>query len=303
MALHRLTSITLGVPDVRLAADFYREFGLEEAGPNRFATAHGGEQLKLVSAPRRECLEIGIGVDDADDLERMKASLRAVGVDADADGSRLSATDPGTGTVVVASIAERLDAKAEALPLRNAPGLRERVGARADAVLATGGARPRKLGHLVLGCPEPDLARRFFVDGLGFRVSDEVPAVGAAFMRCSTDHHNLLVQKAPMRFLHHTSWEVGDVDEIGRGAMHLLEGHAERHVWGPGRHTVGSNFFWYLRDPAGNFAEYYSDMDVIVDDEIWTPNQWSGRDSLYCWGPPVPPSFLAPDDLVDRLKN
>ena len=30
-----------------------------------------------------------------------------------------------------------------------------------------------------------------------------------------------------------------------------------RHVWGLGRHGIGSNYFWYLRDPAGNFAEYY----------------------------------------------
>jgi catechol 2,3-dioxygenase-like lactoylglutathione lyase family enzyme len=171
------------------------------------------------------------------------------------------------------------------------------VGARADAVLADGGARPRKLGHVVLGCPEPDLSRRFFVDGLGFRVSDEVPDVAACFMRCSSDHHNVLVQRAPVRFMHHTSWEVSDVDEIGRGAMRLLEGHPERHVWGPGRHTLGSNFFWYLRDPAGNFAEYYSDMDVIVNDESWRPNSWYGRDALYCWGPPVPASFIAPEDV------
>jgi len=25
-------------------------------------------------------------------------------------------------------------------------------------------------------------------------------------MRCSTDHHNLLVQQAPVAFLHHTAW-------------------------------------------------------------------------------------------------
>jgi hypothetical protein len=31
-----------------------------------------------------------------------------------------------------------------------------------------------------------------------------------------------------------------------------------------------SNFFWYLKDPAGNFSEYYSDMDCIIDDQLWT---------------------------------
>ena len=46
----------------------------------------------------------------------------------------------------------------------------------------------------------------------------------------------------------------------------MLEDHPERHVWGLGRHHIGSNFFWYLKDPAGNFSEYYSDIDCIVDD-------------------------------------
>jgi hypothetical protein len=30
----------------------------------------------------------------------------------------------------------------------------------------------------------------------------------------------------------------------------MLEGHPERHVWGLGRHHIGSNFFWYLKDPG-----------------------------------------------------
>ena len=43
-----------------------------------------------------------------------------------------------------------------------------------------------------------------------------------------------------------------------------------------GRHHVGSSFSWYLRDPAGNFSEYYSDLDCIVDDALWTPRTWEG---------------------------
>jgi len=54
-----------------------------------------------------------------------------------------------------------------------------------------------------------------------------------------------------------------------------------RHVWGLGRHHVGSNFFWYLRDPAGNFSEYHSDLDCIVDDALWTPRTWEGARGLY----------------------
>ena len=113
-------------------------------------------------------------------------------------------------------------------------------------------------------------------------------------MRCSTDHHNVLVQRAPVDFLHHTAWQVDDIDDIGRGAMAMLEGHPERHVWGLGRHFIGSNFFWYLRDPAGTFSEYYSDLDCIIDDALWSPRVWEGDKALYSWGPPPPPSFVNP---------
>jgi hypothetical protein len=117
----------------------------------------------------------------------------------------------------------------------------------------------------------------------------------ARFLRCSTDHHNLLVQSAPVDFLHHTSWEVDDVDEIGRGATRMIAKDPDRHGWGLGRHNIGSNFFWYLRDPAGNFAEYYCDLDVIVDDELWEPRVFDTFvDGEIAWGPRHPRGFYRP---------
>ena len=67
--------------------------------------------------------------------------------------------------------------------------------------------------------------------------------------------------------------------------------------------TPGSNFFYYLKDPAGNFSEYYSDMDCIVDDQLWTPEDLEGARGLFAWGPPVPPSFLAPEDLAAMMTG
>ena len=64
MALHRLTSIIIGVPNVAPTAAYYEEFGLTPTGNGRFASTDGGEQLSLVSAPRRRLMELGIGVDD-----------------------------------------------------------------------------------------------------------------------------------------------------------------------------------------------------------------------------------------------
>jgi catechol 2,3-dioxygenase-like lactoylglutathione lyase family enzyme len=297
MALHRLTAITLGVPDVDAARSFYRDFGLDEVAPGRFASVDGGEQLRLVRAPRRGLVELGVGADDADDVARVATALRRLGVEAATVGDGLALTDPGTGVRLVVGVAPRLTQPDDPPPATNRPGRPARTNARAAAVSATQRVRPRKLGHAVLGSTDAETSRRILVDGLGFKVSDELAGGAAAFLRCSTDHHNLLVQAAPVRFLHHTSWQVADVDEIGRAATAMLAERPERHVWGLGRHAIGSNFFWYLRDPAGSFVEYYSDMDVIVDDAQWRSRAWSGLEGLMKWGPPPPPVFFAPDDL------
>jgi catechol 2,3-dioxygenase-like lactoylglutathione lyase family enzyme len=305
MALHRMNSVTIGVPNVDATREFYRDFNLTETSPGRFASADGGEQLRIEHAPIRRVLEISIGAEDPDDIERVAAQLARLDINAERDETSISATDAGTGVRVTVEIAPKVEqARTPATPY-NGPGRIEREGERSprlrddDALKA---ARPRKLGHVVLGSTAIEASNRFFLEGIGFKVSDEVKGA-AYFMRCTTDHHNLLVQRAPVQFLHHTSWQVEDVDEIGLGAQALLAKDPGRHVWGFGRHHIGSNFFWYFRDPAGNFSEYYSDLDCIVDDQLWKPGVFEGMRALYSWGPPPPPSFLRPDDLAELMAG
>lgn len=302
MSLHGLRRVTIGVPEPDALAAFYCDFGLEDLGGGRFASGDGGEQLHVVAAPTRRVVELRIGADDADDLARVARNVTSLGVDVSSEVDGLSAVEPVTGVRVVVEVASRVAQSASPAVSMNAPGAVVREGARSPAFDRTSPVRPRKLGHVVLGSTDAAASRRFFTDGIGFKVSDEIAGT-AAFLRCSTDHHNLLVQRAPVSFLHHTSWQVDDVDEIGRGAQHLLEADASRHVWGLGRHFIGSNFFWYFRDPAGNFAEYYSDLDVIVDDELWKPEDFADRRALYAWGPPVPSQFLKPDDLAELMAR
>jgi len=300
MALHRLRSVTIGVPNVAETATYYEEFGLTRLDGNRFATVDGGEQLRLVPSPRRRLVELGISAGDPDDLESVAARLRALGVAVKQTPDAVTATDPGTGVRVVLSVADPLSSHPAPVIAQNAPGRPDRGTSRAEPIGRTNPVRPRKLGHVVLGSVELEASERFFIQGVGFKVSDRVPDA-ASFLRCSTDHHNLLVQAAPIPFLHHSSWQVDDVDEVGRGAHALLEKDPARHLWGLGRHHIGSNFFWYLKDPAGNFTEYYADMDCIIDDQLWDPGVWTDIRALYNWGPPVPEAFLAPDDLAELM--
>lgn len=309
MPLHRLTRITMGVPDVMGTAAYYADFGLTpvdntegQTSTARFATVDGGEQLAIAYAPQRRLLDLGVGVDDPDDLDRVARALDRLEFETTRTSISIEALDPGTQVKVRVEIAPRIEAEPTPAPPYNTPGVIARENVRASSVLREGRVRPRKLGHVVLGSTDQAASEKFFTDGIGFKISDTVKGA-AAFMRCSTDHHNVLVQSAPLNFLHHSSWQVDDVDEVGRGAAAMLEQDPDRHIWGLGRHAIGSNFFWYLKDPAGNFSEYYSDIDCIVDDALWKPSEWSGMRALYDWGPPPPPSFLAPEDLAALMTG
>lgn len=301
MSLHRLSHVVMGVPNVADTQAYYSDFGLEQGRDGGFSTTDGGEQLRVVHAPRRQLVELGVAADDQDDLARIAASLARLGITADLSGDALVAVEPVAGFRVRVRVLPRLVQPPMPPTPYNGPGRLDRLG-RAPGILRSEPVRPRRLGHAVAGTVDLATTMRFFVDGLGFKVSDYIGDKGA-FMRCSSDHHNFLALQSPVNYLHHTSWQVDDIDEVGRGAFAMLEGNPERHVWGLGRHHAGSNFFWYLKDPAGNFSEYFSDMDCIPEDELWTPEVLEGARGLFHWGPPPPPSFLAPDDLAGLMTG
>jgi catechol 2,3-dioxygenase-like lactoylglutathione lyase family enzyme len=302
MTLHRLTSVIMGVPNVTETQQYYTQFGLHPDDGGWFSTQDGGRQLRIVPTPTRRLVELHIAVDDPDDLARVAGNLARLGVDAERRTASLSAVEKATGVRATLEVAPRLTQPEIPATAYNGPGRTERAGHRAPGILRTGPVLPRKLGHAVVGTTDLTATTSFFTDGLGFKISDYIKGAGA-FLRCSTDHHNVLVLAAPVSFLHHTSWQVDDIDDVGRGACAMLEGRPERHVWGLGRHYAGSNFFWYLKDPAGNFSEYYSDMDCIIDDQLWTPEDLEGARGLFSWGPPPPPSFLHPEDLAAMMTG
>ncbi len=302
MTLHRLASVTIGVPNVADTSAYYTEFGLTAGADGWLSTTDGGRQLRIVDSPSRRLVALTVGADDPDDIDRIARNLDGLGIPFQRNTTTITAFEAATGIEATVEVQPRItQPRVEATPY-NGPGRLDRETCRAPGVLRETPVTPRKLGHAVIGSTDHAVTQRFFTHGLGFKISDEVPGL-AAFLRCSTDHHNILVQQAPVTFLHHTSWQVDDVDEVGRGAMRMLEADPERHVWGLGRHYAGSNFFWYLKDPAGNFSEYYSDMDSIVDDQLWTPEVVEGAKGLFSWGPPPPPSFLAPEDLAALMTG
>ena len=92
--------------------------------------------------------------------------------------------------------------------------------------------------------------------------------------------------------LHHLSWDVPSINDIGLGASYMADKGFQKG-WGLGRHVLGSNFFHYIRDPWMSMAEYFCDIDYIPGDMKWKPTNYPVEDSLYVWGPKTPDDFGA----------
>jgi hypothetical protein len=67
--------------------------------------------------------------------------------------------------------------------------------------------------------------------------------------------------------------------------------HGYTRGWGLGRHVLGSNYFHYVQDPWGSFAEYSCDIDYIPAIQDWQAGEHRPEDSFYLWGPQPPADF------------
>lgn len=147
---------------------------------------------------------------------------------------------------------------------------------------------PNAICHVVLNTPDIDRAARFYIEVLGFRVSDwsEHQMV---FLRCSSKHHAISFNQAPHASLNHVAYLVSGVDEVMRGLSNLRK-HGIDAAWGPGRHGPGNNIFCYFKDPVGYVAEYTSDIDYITDETSHEPKVWSRTpEAIDRWGIAGPP--------------
>ena len=61
--------------------------------------------------------------------------------------------------------------------------------------------------------------------------------------------------------------------------------------WGLGRHVLGSNYFHYVRDPWGSYAEYSSDIDYIPVGKGWQAADQPAAGFVLYVGPNPPEDF------------
>jgi 3,4-dihydroxy-9,10-secoandrosta-1,3,5(10)-triene-9,17-dione 4,5-dioxygenase len=140
-------------------------------------------------------------------------------------------------------------------------------------------------GHAVVMCPDETEAKKFYLDLLGFRVSDIItvgPATGY-FTHVNARHHSLAFVGVPGRpsVLNHIMVEVTDLDTVGRALDQVLDGAAELTLT-LGRHSNDHMISFYTKTPSGCMLEYgYAGR--LVEDATWTtgvyttPSYWGHK--------------------------
>lgn len=125
-------------------------------------------------------------------------------------------------------------------------------------------AKILRLGHVVLNVKEYEAEVKFWVDQLGFAVSDHVSGK-IAFLRCHPNplHHSVAVLESQNDGLNHFNFMVSDIDDIGQ-AMNRLKRAQVPIVFGPGRHLPSGSIFLYFLDPDGLTTEYSYGMEEIL---------------------------------------
>jgi 2,3-dihydroxybiphenyl 1,2-dioxygenase len=140
------------------------------------------------------------------------------------------------------------------------------------------------MGHLLLIVPSAREAEAFFIERLGFRLTDRTSMGGdkqAVFLRASARHHSLaLADMFPQPGLHHFMIEVQRLEDVGC-AYERAQDLGVPITMSLGQHVNDRMLSFYVRTPAG-FEVEYGWKGLLVDDATWTATEFGGRGDL--WG-------------------
>lgn len=301
-----LAYIRLQAPDLNKAEAFLVDFGLIRAERTRdtlymrgsdeapfLHVTHLGEPRFLGTAwyaPNEEALKAASALPGASGVET---------IDEPGGGRRVRLTDPqGYGVEIVHG-----RRNPEPLPVEETLLNLGWDGLRRTGTLQRFPKRPsrvKRIAHYVLTTPDVPKNVAWHRETLGLVCSDDVyigdqKNVVGSFNRCDrgteyVDHHVFFCRTGPVAGLNHVSFEVQDVDDVMLGHDYLTA-KGYRHIWGVGRHVLGSQIFDYWCDPWGRVHEHWTDSDRLnnaTPPQLLTREQASGVQ----WGPRAPAVFL-----------
>lgn len=145
------------------------------------------------------------------------------------------------------------------------------------------------MGHVVLGCENFKAMRAFYVDALGFKLSDRIrmPIGGFGqteleFFHCNSRHHTLaLVPVNRPRKIFHFMVQVQAVDDVGF-ALDRVMADGAKITSTLGRHTNDHMLSFYAATPGGIEVEFGCGARTI-DQTTWRealhfkPSMWGHK--------------------------
>jgi hypothetical protein len=166
-------------------------------------------------------------------------------------------------------------------------------------------AKVVRLGHFVLQTVDFPAMAEWYLRVLGLiptdvqYLADGAPAL--AFCRLDlgdtpADHHTVVIVSGLEDKYEHSAYEVVDLDAIGQGQQ-VLRAQGWRHMWGIGRHLLGSQLFDYWFDPDGFEYEHFTDSDVFTADfeTCYSQLEFGG---IWAWGADAPASMKPGKNLA-----
>lgn len=282
MAHIKVSDIAYGrlrAPDLDIAEEFLTRFGMIRAERTANALYMRGtdpaHHIHVTEKGEPKFVGLAYYADSADDLARLTKAPGASAIEAidePGGGKRVRLTEPnGYQIEVVHGMAElpAIATKRQKLNTGEAPLSRAGELMR----LPKGPSHVKRIGHGVLMTPKFHETVSWFREMLGFVCSDDVYAgeknnLIGSFNRCDrgdayVDHHVFFCLNHAKTGLNHLSFEVPDIDDVAMGHDYLAQFGKYEHMWGIGRHVLGSQVYDYWADPWGRVHEHWADSDRL----------------------------------------
>jgi len=266
-------------PDLDQAEEFLTNFGMKRAERTRDALYMRGtdpdHHIHVTHLGPPKFRGFAFSVESEDDLKKFTKAPGASGIetmDEPGGGKRVRISDPHGYQMEVVCGMQQLSP----LPTRrNILNTGDHKLRRAGELmrLPRGPSEVKRIAHGVIMTDNASEKIKWYREMFGLVCSDEVYAgtkdhIIASFNRCDrgetyVDHHVFLCIAGPKTGLNHISFEVQSIDDVMLGHEHLEKVGKYKHVWGIGRHVLGSQVFDYWQDPWGRVHEHWTDTDVL----------------------------------------
>jgi catechol 2,3-dioxygenase-like lactoylglutathione lyase family enzyme len=289
--------VRLRSPDLDVAERYLSDFGLRRSARTANALYMRGtdpsHHLHVTELGEPAFLGLAFTAASEADLDALAKLPGASGVEPIAEpggGMRVRLRDPhGIGIEVVHGI-ETVAPLPVIETVRNTGTAKTRRAGELFRVQRRP-SQVKRVGHGVLMTTDVAATNDWYRETLGFIASDDLYAgdpknVIGSFNRVDrgedyVDHHVFFCMAGPRNGLNHISFEVQDVDDLMTGHEHLIA-NGYTHVWGIGRHLLGSQIFDYWNDPWGRVHEHWTDSDVlnagsgsnVVSIDVGMQSQW-----------------------------